>query len=699
MVFCIGERPNDNIVPFARVTGYDHLGNSWVVESEDLRTLYAHLNPGNPENEENIERVNQERDRQEREERDQQERESERQEPERDRHQEHVSTSRKLLNELLDDHDIYINSDVEPVNAKYLTQSEMHPYRDALIHGTKGGVDIFGWVNKDHPVDVCVPGNRLLVVMDANTSPRQLRPLDTCYSESARESCASLDHEGTVAIIPNSGRTFDWYRDLGGSRSSVSGNCDVERDVRELVEPAPQPEPAWQPVPVKQCGNLTRKDGSVVHVVQPGHHCWGIAKACGISMEDIQQHNPEFGDCTMLYPGDELVVVAPPADETRQELIDRGYWISASKDVDFQIASGPGIGNEKVLAEDPVDAVDIRGEDVGEYEFCFKETGIPVFLDASGQGERELRTINSRHDDQNRTCVSGEGPGTIVLLPENDSAFQLWVAAADFQARRSEHGTESYVITFSKSAAFGAVGSLGGHLLHLGPAGEAAIAYMLYPVDLLTGVASGFATDAEIDISDEILIPLAGAVGGVAAGSVCAAIVTIPAVVAAAPTLGTSVVAGTIITVSCAAVGSGTAAVIAKSALNHGETVELWRDEKFESEYKRRALANAGIEPGEVDRLRLERLLVASEVSDPAMLVEAGARELPQGCTVKTTGELDFLAWPSPEAGAKAGELPSGAVITASLKSQDGSWYYVDYHGEKGWISTSFAILDNNLNC
>ena len=70
------------------------------------------------------------------------------------------------------------------------------------------------------------------------------------------------------------------------------------------------PAPVWQPVPVTQCGE-ERADGSVVHVVQSGHHCWAIAEACGIFMEDIQQLNPEFGDCRMLHPGDELVIRAP----------------------------------------------------------------------------------------------------------------------------------------------------------------------------------------------------------------------------------------------------------------------------------------------------------------------------------------------------------------------------------------------------
>ena len=71
--------------------------------------------------------------------------------------------------------------------------------------------------------------------------------------------------------------------------------------------------PVWQPVPVTQCGHRTQADGSVVHVVQSGHHCWAIAEACGIYVEDIQQLNPGFGDCRMLHPGDELVVSAPPS--------------------------------------------------------------------------------------------------------------------------------------------------------------------------------------------------------------------------------------------------------------------------------------------------------------------------------------------------------------------------------------------------
>ena len=80
-----------------------------------------------------------------------------------------------------------------------------------------------------------------------------------------------------------------------------------------ITQTQQEPEPVWEPVPVTQCGHRTQADGSVVHVVQSGHHCWAIAEACGIYVEDIQQLNPEFGDCRMLHPGDELVVSVPPS--------------------------------------------------------------------------------------------------------------------------------------------------------------------------------------------------------------------------------------------------------------------------------------------------------------------------------------------------------------------------------------------------
>ena len=80
-----------------------------------------------------------------------------------------------------------------------------------------------------------------------------------------------------------------------------------------ITQTQQEPEPVWEPVPVTQCGHRTQADGSVVHVVQSGHHCWAIAEACGIYLEDIQRLNPGFGDCRMLHPGDELVVSAPPS--------------------------------------------------------------------------------------------------------------------------------------------------------------------------------------------------------------------------------------------------------------------------------------------------------------------------------------------------------------------------------------------------
>ena len=106
--------------------------------------------------------------------------------------------------------------------------------------------------------------------------------------------------------------------EVDGEHVCVTINRDgklflVEGEPLVLHTQSIQPVPVWEPVPVTQCGHTIQPDGSLVHVVQSGHHCWAIAEACGIHMEDIQRLNPGFGDCRMLHPGDELVVSAPPS--------------------------------------------------------------------------------------------------------------------------------------------------------------------------------------------------------------------------------------------------------------------------------------------------------------------------------------------------------------------------------------------------
>ena len=73
-----------------------------------------------------------------------------------------------------------------------------------------------------------------------------------------------------------------------------------------------QAQPVWRPVPISQCELRRRDDGSFVFVVEYGHHCYAIGQACGIGMDGIRRLNREYGDCTMLHPGDELVIREAP---------------------------------------------------------------------------------------------------------------------------------------------------------------------------------------------------------------------------------------------------------------------------------------------------------------------------------------------------------------------------------------------------
>ena len=236
-------------------------------------------------------------------------------------HRQNMAIANAELSELSEDHDIDVcHAGRWPVNGKFMKQGEMHMIIEgALPWGSLGGVDLYGGdknvISASNPVEICFPDPGYLVIFDARQSPRQLRPLPT-YRVGDR-TCATVTYPGTVGNVPET-RSRDsegWFLDLGGTISSRErSNCDGAPV--DTVPTSQESEPVWQPVPVTQCGSRTQEDGSVVHVVESGHHCWAIAEACGIFMEDIQRLNPEFGDCRMLHPGDELVVSAPPPSLT-----------------------------------------------------------------------------------------------------------------------------------------------------------------------------------------------------------------------------------------------------------------------------------------------------------------------------------------------------------------------------------------------
>ncbi len=236
-------------------------------------------------------------------------------------HRQNMDIANAELRELREEHDIDVcHAGRWPVNGKFMTQGEMHMIIEgALPWGSLGGVDLYGGdknvISASNPVEICFPDPGYLVIFDARQSPRQLRPLPT--DRVGDRTCATVTYPGTVGNVPetSSRGSEGWFKDLGENISSRERSACDGAPV-DTVPTSQESEPVWQPVPVTQCGSRVRADGSVVHVVESGHHCWAIAEACGIFMEDIQRLNPEFGDCRMLHPGDELVVSAPPPSLT-----------------------------------------------------------------------------------------------------------------------------------------------------------------------------------------------------------------------------------------------------------------------------------------------------------------------------------------------------------------------------------------------
>lgn len=64
----------------------------------------------------------------------------------------------------------------------------------------------------------------------------------------------------------------------------------------------PPPEPSAEPSP---------QQDSVIYVVKKGDTLWAIARQFGITVEALQEANPEVTDPKKLRIGQELVIPAP----------------------------------------------------------------------------------------------------------------------------------------------------------------------------------------------------------------------------------------------------------------------------------------------------------------------------------------------------------------------------------------------------
>lgn len=55
-------------------------------------------------------------------------------------------------------------------------------------------------------------------------------------------------------------------------------------------------------------------EGCVAVEVQPGDTVWAIARANGLTLDQISERNPHISDLSRVHPGDEIVVSCDPAD-------------------------------------------------------------------------------------------------------------------------------------------------------------------------------------------------------------------------------------------------------------------------------------------------------------------------------------------------------------------------------------------------
>jgi len=441
-----------------RVDGYDNLGNSWTAQSEPLGARFRQLfGEGRTQI---VKRIREAREAQIA-------RQQERQrksEPPKKTHNENVEIALRERAKLQEDHGIYYNSDVQPVNTKYYRSI----HNNDLKYGAKYGIDIGGWVNKEQPVEICVPGERLLVIIDKN-SPEMLHPLDTCQTRhEPHESCAKVEFPGMVAVVPHTPKTLEWHRDeLGGTSYKDSGRCNVKKDdVRALLEAQEAKRRAASEKVTPVTVSAPAADGSITHVVQPGQHCSLIAMKYGLALHELQILNPEFGDCGLIRPGDRLVIrratvpesISLPQSEVDQpsataELPPQTLWVHSSGDYDLlydHFSDVSKIDNQEIINTNAfLEAVQVISVD--------REKGAKICFDGSPgdlEGESSVDFLNSgfmflderfspprldylhawpEYDDQRyiRYCVGVDKPGTVVRLKKNKQTQDLWMSKFD----------------------------------------------------------------------------------------------------------------------------------------------------------------------------------------------------------------------------------------------------------------------------
>ncbi len=133
-------------------------------------------------------------------------------EPTEEPKESHEDAARRHRDELKDEHDIEVSSDVEPVNAIHYGQGEInHP---GLTLGYLNAVDLYGWINEHHPATICFPEKHGFLMVIKKGVPETLHGLGVYYNGS--QTCADLTFAGTVVLLPNCPKCEALWQQYGG---------------------------------------------------------------------------------------------------------------------------------------------------------------------------------------------------------------------------------------------------------------------------------------------------------------------------------------------------------------------------------------------------------------------------------------------------------------------------------------------------
>ncbi|MDE2636307.1 MAG: SH3 domain-containing protein [Chloroflexota bacterium] len=360
-------------------------------------------------------------------------------------------------------------------------------------------------INSDNPVDICFNKKNGFLAIIKTGVPETLEALDTCWDSDNNKTCARVASEGTVVLVDHSEPTStDWfYKELGGRTISRS-RClsDPPPDIQ--VSP-PVQQPVDQPAPIDP--QPAQADGSITHVVRGGESCYRIAQSYfpdvqnpNAKLDRLRELNP--GKCHsgyVLQVGEQLKIrdktVPDPSDvpEPQPPFIEEigSDDVDLGADIDIEV-----IGAVKITPQ--------PGQEDAKFNtlHCFKQEGIPVFLDANNN----RKTIDA-FKRGSETCViidSTDGAGTVALLPSNFNSLLLWAETADLKDRLfegAEEASEAFSGGFLIGLGSGLIGIGVEHLpvttgLKPGEAKQAALYFdqLGKQLELLSGVGADLAT-------------------------------------------------------------------------------------------------------------------------------------------------------------------------------------------------------------